>query len=98
MSYDIDVLLAGALTGNASIGNLPFPVPNSTDLRNGGGSIGYITGLQQNYVYQSNFAQNNSTYLYIIGRTAASSATTLVSSSNFFANSMRITGQAWYSV
>jgi hypothetical protein len=98
VSYDIDVLLAGTLTGNASIGNLPFPLPDSTDLRNGGGSIGYITGIQQNYVYQSNFPQNNSTYLFIIGRTAASNATSLVNSSNFFANSMRIIGQAWYTV
>ena len=98
VSYDIDVLLAGTLTGNASIGNLPFPVANSGDLRNGGGSIGYITGIQQNYVYQSNYPQNNSSYLFIIGRTAASNTTSLVSSSNFFANSMRITGQAWYSV
>ena len=98
VSYDIDLLLAGTLTGSASIGNLPFPVANSGDLRNGGGSIGLITGIQQNYVYQSNYPQNNSTYLYIIGRTAASSATSIVSSSNFFANSMRIAGQAWYSV
>lgn len=98
VSYDITVNLAGTLTGNASIGNLPFPVASSGDLRNGGGSIGLITGLQQNYVYQSNYPQNNSTYLFIIGRTAASNQTYIVSSSNFFANSIRITGQAWYSV
>ena len=98
VSYDIDVNQAGTLADNASIGNLPFPVPNNTNLSNGGGSIGYIAGIQQNYVYQSNYPQNNSSYLFIIGRTAASNQTGFFSSSNFFANNIRITGQAWYSV
>ena len=96
ISFDITVLLAGIVTGVASISGIPFAIPNSSDLSNGGGGIGYITNIQQNYVYQSCYPQNNSNYLFIIGRTSASNQTTVVLSSDFFANSIRITGWAWW--
>ena len=96
VSFDIDVLLAGVLLNNASVGGLPFAIPNASNLSNGGGGIGYITGIQQNYVYQSLYPSNNSSYLFIIGRTAASTSTTPPTSANFYANSTRLTGWAWW--
>ena len=97
VSYDITVDNAGTLNNaGASISGIPFTVPNSSDLSNGGGGIGYITGIQQNYVYQSCYPQNNSNYLYIIGRTAASTSTVTITATTFYANSTRISGWAWY--
>ena len=99
VSFDITVSNAGTLNADgATISGIPFSIPNYGDLRNGGGGIGYTTGLQLNYVYQSCYPQNNSSYLYIIGRTAASSTTTAPSANSFYTNSIRISGYAWWNV
>ena len=99
VSFDITVSNAGTLNANgATINGIPFSIPNNADLRNGGGGIGYTTDIQSNYVYQSCYPQNNSSYLYIIGRTAASNATTPPAANAFYANSIRITGYAWWNV
>jgi hypothetical protein len=99
VSFDITVSNAGTLNANgATINGIPFSIPNNADLRNGGGGIGYTTAIQSNYVYQSCYPQNNSSYLYIIGRTAASNATTPPAANAFYANSIRITGYAWWNV
>jgi hypothetical protein len=96
ISYDIYVNNAGTLSSVASISGIPFSIPNLGDLSNGGGGIGYTIGIQQNYVFQSCYPQNNSNYLYIIGRTATSTQTSVVLAADFFANSLRLTGWAWY--
>jgi hypothetical protein len=96
VSFDIEVSATGVMLNSASVGGLPFAIPSSGNLSNGGGGLGLITNIQQNYVYQSLFPSNNSSYLFIIGRTAASNTTTTMAASSFFANSTRLSGFAWY--
>jgi hypothetical protein len=96
VSFDIEVNGVGTQSASASIAGLPFAIPNSGDLSNGGGGLNYVNNLQTNYVYQSCFPQNNSSYLFITGRTAASNATITVNATSFFANSVRVAGFAWY--
>jgi len=96
ISFDLDVITTGVLLNNASVGGLPFAIPSSGNLSNGGGGINYVNGIQQNYVYQSCYPQNNSNYLFITGRTAASTGSIVLASSSFFANSIRLAGFAWY--
>jgi hypothetical protein len=98
VSFDVEINGVGTQAGNASISGLPFPIPNSSDLSNGGGGLTYTLNMQTNYVYQSCYPQNNSSYLFMIGRTAASTSTTTVASTSFFANAGRIVGWAWYRV
>ena len=96
VSFDIEVSATGTMLNSASVGGLPFAIPNAGNLSNGGGGLNYVNNLQTNYVYQSCYPQNNSSYLFIIGRTAASTSSITVASSSFFTNSIRLAGFAWY--
>jgi hypothetical protein len=96
VSFDVDVNGVGTQSNSASIAGLPFAVPDSGNLSNGGGGLNYVINLQTNYVFQSCYPQNNSSYLFIIGRTAASTSTVTVAATSFFANSVRVAGFAWY--
>jgi hypothetical protein len=95
VGFELTINSEGTITGGAAIAGLPF---TSAATYKSSGSLTYAATVETSIVWQGLTIGASQSVLTIYIRTAASTSTTSINGSDFFANGTQIIGQMTYRV